>query len=193
MRWLFFLLAILTLVHACRPHGETMSGASAVPNRAEGTGCEFSYSLNKVPQSDLQELLVGQFHLTLSRGSAYTSGDLVLESARPDRVHMPPLLPLQPLIGWSDIELARLGDMELAVAPSQKNQLAPGVQVLYFERDSSLLILLGGPTTPEAFTFDAGLVMHVQRVARTGFVGRWDAQDTSGQSLHGLFCASKHT
>jgi len=188
-----FLMALYGQLQASCGRGDATprNAASQQAHGDNSLACDAVSPSTKLGEIQVQSLLKGRFKLMLQRDDRLTSGMLELTQTKPDRVALGGGATIQPLYGWSPISLDSLGSIQVAISPSQKDTLIPGVQVLYFRRDSSLLLLMGGPMVPEHLTLDAGLVLHVERATQPGFTGHWEAGDSAGNSVRGSFCARR--
>jgi hypothetical protein len=172
-------------------HGSTAKDRAHRGKQA--ASCYVVPLIRKLGEKQVKSFLYGRFDLTLQRDSVFASGLLELTGTGPIGPASRSDTPISPLYGWSTISLDTLGKLQIAISPSQRDSIVPGIQVLFFPTDSSLLILMGGPMVPEHLTLDAGVVLNVEGAAQSGFMGRWEATDAAGSSVRGSFCARRIT
>ena len=92
-----------------------------------------------------------------------------------------------PVSGATDVPLARLAPVSIAVPLTSRDPAKPGVQV-----NSGRSMLLGGQMGPEYMILDAGVLFEIDSVAPDGLRGHWveaGRRLMHGQLPAGYFCA----
>jgi hypothetical protein len=92
-----------------------------------------------------------------------------------------------PLSGATDVPLARLAPVSIAIPLSSRDPARPGVQI-----NEGRSMVLGGHYGPQFFTMDAGVLFEIDSADAMGFRGRWvegGRRGLHGEIPAGYFCA----
>jgi hypothetical protein len=124
--------------------------------------------------------------IALGRLSLWVT-DSAYASDRPRAIK--PTRTTYPLSGATDLPLARIAPVTIAIPVASRDPALPGVQVM----DGHDMVI-GGHWGPQVFTMDAGVLFEIDSVDTGGFRGHWmegGRGGVHGEIPGGFSCASR--